>query len=42
MKTEELKIKYPAGFEHAVHMTREEMEPSQLYVDVRKAAREAG
>ena len=26
MKTEELKIKYPAGFEHAVHMTKEEME----------------
>ena len=26
MKTEELKIKYPTGFEHAVHMTKEEME----------------
>ena len=26
MKVEELKIKYPAGFEHAVHMTKEEME----------------
>ncbi len=26
MKTEELKIKYPSGFEHAVHMTKEEME----------------
>mgnify|MGYP001583004565 CR=1 FL=1 len=26
MKTEEMKIKYPTGFEHAVHMTREEME----------------
>ncbi len=26
MKTEELKIKYPAGFEHAVHMTKDEME----------------
>jgi predicted HTH domain antitoxin len=26
MKTEELKIKYPAGFEFAVHMTKEEME----------------
>jgi predicted HTH domain antitoxin len=26
MKTEELKIKYPVGFEHAVHMTKEEME----------------
>jgi len=26
MKTEELKIKYPSGFEHAVHMTREEMD----------------
>ncbi len=26
MKTEYLKIKYPAGFEHAVHMTQEEME----------------
>ena len=23
MKTEELKIKYPSGFEHAVHMTKE-------------------
>jgi predicted HTH domain antitoxin len=26
MKTEELKIKYPSGFELAVHMTKEEME----------------
>ena len=26
MKTEELNIKYPAGFEHAVHMTKEEIE----------------
>ncbi len=26
MKTEELKIKYPSGFENAVHMTKEEME----------------
>ncbi len=26
MKTEVLKIKYPSGFEHAVHMTKEEME----------------
>jgi predicted HTH domain antitoxin len=26
MKTEELKIKYPTGFEQAVHMTKEEME----------------
>ena len=26
MKIEELKIKYPTGFEHAVHMTKEEME----------------
>ena len=26
MKTEELKIKYPSGFEHAVHMTKEEIE----------------
>jgi len=26
MKTEELKIKYPKGFELAVHMTREEIE----------------
>jgi predicted HTH domain antitoxin len=26
MKTETLEIKYPAGFEHAVHMTKEEME----------------
>jgi predicted HTH domain antitoxin len=26
VKTEELKIKYPSGFEHAVHMTKEEME----------------
>jgi predicted HTH domain antitoxin len=26
MKIEELKIKYPHGFECAVHMTREEME----------------
>ena len=26
MKVEELKLKYPAGFENAVHMTREEME----------------
>ena len=26
MQTEELKIKYPRGFELAVHMTKEEME----------------
>ena len=26
MKTEELIIKYPSGFEHAVHLSREEME----------------
>ena len=26
MKTEELKIKYPSGFEHAVHLKKEEME----------------
>jgi predicted HTH domain antitoxin len=26
MKTEELKIKYPSGFELSVHMTKEEME----------------
>ena len=26
MKTEELKMKYPSGFERAVHMTKEEME----------------
>jgi predicted HTH domain antitoxin len=26
MQTEELKIKYPSGFELAVHMTKEEME----------------
>jgi predicted HTH domain antitoxin len=26
VKTEELKIKYPSGFEHSVHMTKEEME----------------
>jgi predicted HTH domain antitoxin len=26
MKTEELKIKYPSGFERAVHMTKEEIE----------------
>lgn len=26
MKTEELKISYPSGFEHAVHMTKEEFE----------------
>jgi len=26
MKTEEIKIKYPSGFEHAVHMTKEEIE----------------
>ncbi len=26
MKTEELRIKYPSGFEHSVHMTKEEME----------------
>ena len=25
MKTEELKIKYPSGFEHAVHMTKDEI-----------------
>jgi predicted HTH domain antitoxin len=26
METEELKIKYPYGFEHAIHMTKEELE----------------
>jgi predicted HTH domain antitoxin len=26
METEELKIRYPSGFEHAVHMTKEELE----------------
>ena len=26
MKIEELKIKYPVGFENAVHMTKDEME----------------
>lgn len=26
MKIEELRVKYPSGFEHAVHMTKEEME----------------
>ena len=26
MEIEELKIKYPSGFEHAVHMAKEEME----------------
>ena len=26
MKVEELKIKYPSGFEHAVHMTKEDIE----------------
>lgn len=26
MKTEELRIKYPEGFEYAVHLTKEEME----------------
>ena len=26
MKTEELKIKYPSGFEHAVHLSKDEME----------------
>ena len=26
MKTEELKIKYPVCLEHAVHMTKDEME----------------
>jgi len=26
MKMEELKIKYPSGFEHAVHMTKDEIE----------------
>ena len=26
MKTEELKIKYPVGLEHAVHMTKDELE----------------
>ena len=26
MKVEELKIKYPSGFEQAVHMTKEEIE----------------
>jgi predicted HTH domain antitoxin len=26
MKTEELRIQYPSGFEHAVHLSKEEME----------------
>jgi predicted HTH domain antitoxin len=26
VKIEELKIRYPSGFEHAVHMTKEEIE----------------
>lgn len=26
MQTEELRIKYPKGFEYAIHMTKEEME----------------
>jgi predicted HTH domain antitoxin len=26
MQTEELKIKYPKGFEYAIHMTKDEME----------------
>lgn len=26
MKTEELTIKYPSGFEHAVHLSKDEME----------------
>ena len=26
METEEIKIRYPSGFEHAVHMTKEELE----------------
>ncbi len=26
MKTEELTLKYPSGFEHAVHLSKEEME----------------
>ena len=26
MKTEELVLKYPSGFEHAVHLSKEEME----------------
>ena len=26
MNVEELKIKYPSGFEHAVHLTKKEME----------------
>ena len=26
MKIEELKIKYPSGFEHAVHLSKDEME----------------
>ncbi|MEK6621714.1 MAG: hypothetical protein AABZ13_04465 [Planctomycetota bacterium] len=26
MHTEELRIKYPAGFEQAVHLTKEEIE----------------
>jgi predicted HTH domain antitoxin len=26
METEELKIRYPSGFEHSIHMTKEELE----------------
>ena len=26
MKTEELRIKYPSGFEYSIHMTKEEVE----------------
>ncbi|NUQ57601.1 MAG: UPF0175 family protein [Candidatus Paceibacter sp.] len=26
MKTEEIKIKYPVGLEHAIHMTKDELE----------------
>lgn len=26
MKIEELRVKYPSGFEHALHMTKEKME----------------
>lgn len=26
MKIEEIKMKYPSGFEHAIHLTKEEME----------------
>jgi len=29
MKTDDLKMKYPSGFEHSVHMTKEEMEQQE-------------